>query len=96
MCIRDRGGFGFDLAVKGFELNTTFSYSLGGYAYDGVYATLMSNVIFILPIISLIVLSLNICSFAMITGFSTSEPDEKKQQDFLSVNAISDVYKRQR
>ena len=32
-----------DLAVKGFELNTTFSYSLGGYAYDGVYATLMSN-----------------------------------------------------
>jgi len=38
-----QGGFGFDLAVKGFELNTTFSYSLGGYAYDGVYATLMSN-----------------------------------------------------
>ncbi len=38
-----QGGFGFDLAVKGFELNTTFSYSLGGYAYDGVYATLMSD-----------------------------------------------------
>lgn len=49
------------------------------------------RVIFILPIISLIVLSLNICSFAMNTGFSTSEPD-KKQQDFLSGNAhIADV-----
>ena len=40
------------------------------------------RVIFILSIISLIVLSLNICSFAMNTGFSTSEPDEKKQQYF--------------
>ena len=49
------------------------------------------RVIFILPIISLIVLSLNICSFAMNTGFSTSEPD-KKQQDFLSGNAISLTY----
>lgn len=39
------------------------------------------RVIFILSIISLIVLSLNICSFAMNTGFSTSEPDEKKQQE---------------
>ncbi|MEQ3236279.1 MULTISPECIES: SusC/RagA family TonB-linked outer membrane protein [Bacteroides] len=38
-----QGGFGFDLAVKGFELNATFSYSLGGYAYDGVYATLMGD-----------------------------------------------------
>lgn len=47
------------------------------------------RVIFILPIISLIVLSLNICSFAMNTGFSTSEPDEKKQQYFLSGNAIT-------
>lgn len=50
------------------------------------------RVIFILPIISLIVLSLNICSFAMNTGFSTSEPDEKKQQYFLSGNAISLTY----
>lgn len=50
------------------------------------------RVIFILPIVSLIVLSLNICSFAMNTGFSTSEPDEKKQQDFLSGNAISLTY----
>ena len=39
------------------------------------------RVIFILSIISLIVLSLNICSFSMNTGFSTSEPDEKKQQE---------------
>ena len=38
-----QGGFGFDFAVKGFELNATFSYSLGGYAYDGVYATLMGD-----------------------------------------------------
>lgn len=50
------------------------------------------RVIFILSIISLIVLSLNICSFAMNTGFSTSEPDEKKQQYFLSGNAISLTY----
>lgn len=50
------------------------------------------KLLFILPIISLIVLSLNICSFAMNTGFSTSEPDEKKQQDFLSGNAISLTY----
>lgn len=50
------------------------------------------RVIFILPIVSLIVLSLNICSFAMNTGFSTSEPDEKKQQYFLSGNAISLTY----
>lgn len=38
------------------------------------------RVIFILSIISLIVLSLNICSFAMNTGFSTSEPDEKSNK----------------
>lgn len=50
------------------------------------------RVISILSIISLIVLSLNICSFAMNTGFSTSEPDEKKQQYFLSGNAISLTY----
>lgn len=40
------------------------------------------RVIFILPIISLIVLSLNICSFAMNTGFSTSEPDKKNNSIF--------------
>lgn len=37
------GGFGFDLEVKGFEFNSTFTYSLGGYALDYVYATLMSD-----------------------------------------------------
>jgi len=37
------GGFGFDLSVKGFELGTTFTYGLGGYAYDNVYATLMGD-----------------------------------------------------
>ena len=41
------------------------------------------RVIFILSIVSLIVLSLNICSFAMNTGFSTSEPDEKKATVFF-------------
>lgn len=37
------GGFGFDLNVKGFELSTTFTYGLGGYALDYVYATLMGD-----------------------------------------------------
>ena len=37
------GGFGFDLRVKDFSLSTTFTYSLGGYAYDYVYARLMGD-----------------------------------------------------
>ncbi|WP_455587358.1 SusC/RagA family TonB-linked outer membrane protein [Bacteroides sp.] len=37
------GGFGFDLSVKGFDVSTTFTYSIGGYAYDAVYATLMGD-----------------------------------------------------
>lgn len=37
------GGFGFDLRVKDFSLSTTFTYALGGYAYDYVYARLMSD-----------------------------------------------------
>jgi len=37
------GGFGFDLAVKGFELSSTFTYALGGYAIDAVYQTLMGD-----------------------------------------------------
>lgn len=37
------GGFGFDLRVKDFSLSTTFTYSLGGYAYDYVYALLMGD-----------------------------------------------------
>ncbi len=38
-----QGGFGFDLAVKGFELSASFQYSLGGYGYDSAYATLMHS-----------------------------------------------------
>ncbi|WP_320052034.1 SusC/RagA family TonB-linked outer membrane protein [uncultured Acetobacteroides sp.] len=37
------GGFGFDVNYKGIEFNTTFMYAIGGYAYDGVYASLMGN-----------------------------------------------------
>lgn len=37
------GGFGFDLNVKGIEVSTTFTYGLGGYALDYVYATLMGD-----------------------------------------------------
>ena len=38
-----QGGFGFDLYAKGFTLNATFSYSLGGYGYDYNYQALMNN-----------------------------------------------------
>ena len=38
-----QGGFGFDLYVKGFTLNTTFSYGIGGYGYDYNYAAIMHN-----------------------------------------------------
>lgn len=37
------GGFGFDLRVKDFTFSTTFTYALGGYAYDYVYAGLMGD-----------------------------------------------------
>ncbi len=37
------GGFGFDIEAYGFELSSTFSYRLGGYGYDGVYASLMNG-----------------------------------------------------
>ena len=37
------GGFGFDLNIKGFEVSTTFTYGLGGYALDYVYATAMGD-----------------------------------------------------
>lgn len=37
------GGFGFDLRVKDFTFNTTFSYALGGYGYDVAYAQLMQD-----------------------------------------------------
>lgn len=38
-----QGGFGFNLYAKGFTLDATFSYGIGGYGYDYVYAQLMSN-----------------------------------------------------
>ncbi len=37
------GGFGFDLEAYGFELNTTIAYSIGGYGYDYIYASLMNG-----------------------------------------------------
>ncbi len=38
-----RGGFRLNARVWNFDLSTQFVYSLGGYAYDGAYARLMSN-----------------------------------------------------
>ncbi|MDH6312309.1 TonB-linked SusC/RagA family outer membrane protein [Parabacteroides sp. PFB2-10] len=37
------GGFGLDMDYKGITLNATFTYSLGGYAMDVVYAGLMGD-----------------------------------------------------
>ena len=37
------GGFGFDLRVKDFTLSTTFSYALGGQAFDQTYQRLMAD-----------------------------------------------------
>lgn len=37
------GGFGFDLTVHGVTLAAAFSYGLGGYGYDYVYASLMDG-----------------------------------------------------
>ena len=37
------GGFGFDIQIKNFNISTNFSYGLGGWGYDGVYAGLMSS-----------------------------------------------------
>ena len=37
------GGIGFDLRVKDFTFSTTFTYGLGGYAYDATYSMLMSD-----------------------------------------------------
>jgi len=36
------GGFNFNASWKGLSLTALFTYSLGGYTYDGVYADLMS------------------------------------------------------
>lgn len=36
------GGFGFNVAYKGFDLGVDFAYQLGGYSSDGVWLTGMS------------------------------------------------------
>jgi TonB-linked SusC/RagA family outer membrane protein len=38
-----RGAFRLEGRVKNFDISAQFLYSLGGYAYDGAYASLMSN-----------------------------------------------------
>ncbi len=38
-----RGAFNLDFGYKQFSLGVQFLYSLGGYAYDGLYAGLMGN-----------------------------------------------------
>ncbi len=38
-----RGGFRLNGRVKGFDITAQFIYSVGGYAYDTHYATLMNN-----------------------------------------------------
>ena len=37
------GGFGFDLSIRDFDFSATFSYGIGGYAYDNIYANQMDN-----------------------------------------------------
>jgi TonB-linked SusC/RagA family outer membrane protein len=38
-----RGAFRLNASYKNFDLTTQFTYSMGGYAYDGAYAGLMAN-----------------------------------------------------
>jgi TonB-linked SusC/RagA family outer membrane protein len=38
-----RGAFRLSGQIHSFDFSTQFAYSLGGYAYDGAYANLMSN-----------------------------------------------------
>jgi TonB-linked SusC/RagA family outer membrane protein len=38
-----RGGFRLTAMYKGFDISAQFVYGLGGYGYDGAYATLMAN-----------------------------------------------------
>lgn len=38
-----RGAFNLSTGYKGFDLSAQFLYQIGGYAYDGAYATLMNN-----------------------------------------------------
>ena len=37
------GGFGTSVNWKGFDFSVDFTYQLGGYVYDGTYASLMSS-----------------------------------------------------
>jgi len=37
------GGFGTAVNYRGFDLSVDFTYQLGGYVYDGTYASLMGN-----------------------------------------------------
>lgn len=37
------GGFGTSVQWKGFDFSVDFTYQLGGYVYDGTYASLMSS-----------------------------------------------------
>ena len=37
------GGFGTNLAWKGFDVSVDFTYQLGGYVYDGTYSSLMGS-----------------------------------------------------
>ncbi|MFV0540206.1 MAG: SusC/RagA family TonB-linked outer membrane protein, partial [Aestuariibaculum sp.] len=38
-----RGAFRLNARIKNFDISTQFTYSLGGYGYDGAYARLMNN-----------------------------------------------------
>ncbi|MCG8811952.1 SusC/RagA family TonB-linked outer membrane protein [Tenacibaculum finnmarkense] len=38
-----RGAFRLSAKIHDFDISSQFAYSLGGYAYDGAYANLMSN-----------------------------------------------------
>lgn len=38
-----RGAFRLNASYKNFDLSTQFTYSMGGYAYDGAYQGLMAN-----------------------------------------------------
>lgn len=37
------GGFGLNVVYKGFDLNVSFAYQMGGYGYDGLYQGLMGS-----------------------------------------------------
>lgn len=37
------GGFGIDVSTYGFDISMAFNYIIGGYNYDAIYASLMSD-----------------------------------------------------